>query len=56
MSPRRSRRLAGLSPEVLDDMPVKSMNVQKELVTAGFFGTLFSIVVLSGAVVFALWK
>lgn len=56
MSPRRSRRLAGLSPEVLDDMPVKSLNVQKELATAGFFGTIVSVVIFSGALVFTLWK
>lgn len=52
MALRRSRRLAGLSPEVLDEV-----NVQKEVSTAGFVGTLVSLVVLTGTVVFmTYWK
>ena len=56
MALRRSRRLAGLSPEVLDDVHVKFVDVQKELVTAGFTGTVISLVVFSCAVFMMFWK
>jgi hypothetical protein len=56
MSLRRSRRLAGLSPEVVNDMSVCRVNVQKDISIVSFFGTMVSIVIFSGALVFALWN
>jgi len=51
MAVRRSRRLAGLSPEVLDDVnEPKSIHVS-------FTGTLIGMMAMTAAVVFvAFWK
>ncbi len=53
---RRSRRLAGLPPDYsfTEDQP--RVNVKKEVLAASFTGTLIGMVVMTGAVVFALWN
>jgi hypothetical protein len=52
MSLRRSRRLAGLSPEVLDDVPIGN-----EKMGANFTVTVLGTVVMTAALVFvAFWN